>query len=108
MSAVNQVHSAMNTANLVGQAGLMNAAATANIFPSGILSQSKLAERAYRPSPSKVVFSAKIEVTKVANGYLVNIGRTEGYEYEAHIAHTVEDVNAIITAQMVAFRLEGD
>ncbi len=55
---------------------------------------------------NKTVFNGRIEVIKVANGYIVNIGRTEGYEYESHIATTPEQVNGIITAQLIAFRLE--
>lgn len=99
-------HPAQNAANIVGQAGLMKAA-HANVL-AGI--NAPQMEKAYaqimRPSTNKTVFSAKIEVIKVANGYMVNIGRTEGYEYESHIAKDVKEVNDIIVAQMVAFRLE--
>lgn len=54
----------------------------------------------------KKLFSAHIEVTQVANGYLVSIGKSEGYDHEVHIATTIAEVNDIIAAQMVAFRLE--
>lgn len=57
-------------------------------------------------SRNVTVFNGRIEVIKVANGYIVNIGRTEGFEFESHIATTPEQVNGIITAQLVAFRLE--
>ena len=96
-------HPSMNAANLVGQASLANAAAGLGMF--GPLTTSSPYEQKTR-QPNKVVFSAKIEVVKAANGYLVHIGRTEGYEYETHIARDVSEVNQIITAQMVAFRLE--
>jgi hypothetical protein len=43
----------------------------------------------------------------VANGYIVNIGRKEGYEYETYIAETITDVNERIAAAIVAFQLEG-
>lgn len=98
MSAVNQVHSMMNAA---GMGGLISGAS-----PS-ILTGNKIPERSYGASTNKTVFSGKVEVIKVANGYLVNIGRTEGYEFETHIANDIVEVNAIITAQLVAFRLEG-
>jgi hypothetical protein len=92
------------------QANLMNAASAMGIANAGILGsaqtfQPKRAERDRAPS-NRTVFSGKIEVIKVANGYMVNIGRTEGYEFETFIATSVEEVNRIIMAQMVAFRLE--
>lgn len=55
---------------------------------------------------NKKLFHGNIEVLQVANGYIVNIGRREGYEYETHIATSVVEVNEIIAAQIVAFRLE--
>ena len=58
-------------------------------------------------SGAKVVFAGRIEVMQVANGYVVNIGTREGYEYEVHIASTIAEVNEIIASQMVAFRLES-
>lgn len=112
---MSSITAAMNAANNIGQAGLMNAASSmgmlggaspgilsANTFPSGMVERSKVA----RYNDNQTVFHANIEVLKVANGYLVNIGRSEGYKIETHIATTVEEVNAIIMAQMVAFRLE--
>ena len=89
-----------NAAN-IGQVGLHNSILSANTFPSAMVER-KIA----RYNDSQTVFHANIEVVKVANGYLVNIGRSEGYKLETHIATTVEEVNAIIMAQMVAFRLE--
>lgn len=55
---------------------------------------------------NKKLFHGNIEVLQVANGYIVNIGRKEGYEYETHIAATITEVNEIISAQIVAFKLE--
>jgi hypothetical protein len=55
---------------------------------------------------SKKIFSGNIEVSQVANGYVVNIATREGYEYETHIAQTITEVNEIIAAAMVAFQLE--
>ena len=59
-----------------------------------------------RVTRSKKIFSGNIEVNQVANGFVVNIGTREGYEYETHIAQTITEVNEIIAAAMVAFQLE--
>lgn len=56
---------------------------------------------------SKKIFHGTVEVLQVANGYIVNIGRKEGYEYETYIAETITDVNERIAAAIVAFQLEG-
>lgn len=56
---------------------------------------------------SKKLFHGTVEVLQVANGYIVNIGRKEGYEYETYIAETITDVNERIAAAIVAFQLEG-
>lgn len=58
-------------------------------------------------SQSKRVFMGNIEVLHVSNGYVVNIGTKEGYEYTTHIAQTIVEVNEIIAAAMVAFQLEN-
>jgi hypothetical protein len=59
-----------------------------------------------RVSRTEKLFDGRVEVLKVSNGYIVNIGRREGYEYDTHIAETIQEVNDIIAAQIVAFRLE--
>lgn len=56
---------------------------------------------------SRKLFHGTVEVLQVANGYIVNIGRKEGYEYETYIADTITDVNERIAAAIVAFQLEG-
>jgi hypothetical protein len=56
---------------------------------------------------SKKLFHGTVEVLQVANGYIVNIGRKEGYEYETYIAETITDVNERIAAAIVAFQLES-
>jgi hypothetical protein len=56
---------------------------------------------------SKRIFHGNVEVLHVANGYIINIGTREGYEYTTHIAQTVAEVNEIIAAAMVAFQLEN-
>lgn len=55
---------------------------------------------------SKKIFHGTVEVLQVANGYVINIGRKEGYEYETYIAETITDVNERIAAAIVAFQLE--
>lgn len=96
---------------LIGQSPLQNAAngvlagAIANNHATqlnAMLGQ----ERQARRGLSKKIFHGNIEVSQVANGYVVNIATREGYEYETHIAHTITEVNEIIAAAMVAFQLE--
>jgi len=56
---------------------------------------------------NKTLFSGRIEVQQVSNGYIVNIATREGYEFDTHIAATVKDVNDIISTAIVAFQLEA-
>lgn len=56
---------------------------------------------------TKKVFSGHIEVLQAANGYIVTIGRSEGYIHEVYVATSATEANEIIAAQIVAFRLEG-
>lgn len=105
MSLKNLMHS------LIGQ-GAMNAAhplQNATSITTGNLQNSILAQMGEQRRvnvTNKKLFHGNIEVLQVANGYIVNIGRKEGYEYETHIATTITEVNEIIAAQIVAFRLE--
>ena len=74
---------------------------------SGVMShQGMLNPVQAKRTTSKKIFSGNIEVQQVANGFVVNIGTREGYEYETHIASTITEVNEIIAAAMVAFQLE--
>lgn len=91
--------------------GAQNAAVGAAIssYPIGSISQSqynKIMQKESVPK-SKKIFHGAVEVLQVANGYVVNIGRKEGYEYETYIAETITDVNERIAAAIVAFQLEG-
>jgi hypothetical protein len=81
--------------------GLANATVNTATLQPGMLAQ-----QAVKHSTNKKVFHGMVEVTQVANGYIVNIGRKEGYEYETHIASNITEVNEIIAAQIVAFKLE--
>jgi hypothetical protein len=56
---------------------------------------------------SRKIFHGTVEVLQVANGYIVNIGRKEGYAYDTYIAETIPEVNERIAAAIVAFQLEG-
>lgn len=98
MSLKDMMHSLIGSSS--GQATMTNAALTTAVG-QGILAP----PRAYA-STTKKLFDGRIEVLQVANGYIVNIGRKEGYEYETHIASTITEVNEIINAQIVAFKLE--
>jgi hypothetical protein len=53
-----------------------------------------------------IVFSGLIEVEKAANGFIVRIGRRQGDVATIYVAKDVAEVNGIITAEMVKFRLE--
>lgn len=79
----------------------MNAAMQNQAIQNSILRQEPR-----RYTASKKIFSGNIEVQQVSNGFVVNIGTKEGYEYTTHIAQTITEVNEIIAAAMVAFQLE--
>lgn len=88
-------------------ASLANSVLTTNGTGQGLwASPQYMPERAVRESGAKTVFSGMVEVVKVSNGYIVKIGRREGYEYDQYVASTAAEVNAIVQAQLVAFRLE--
>lgn len=98
-------HPAMNMSPLAGQNTVGTTMSTGQItatMQNSILRQ----EPSIRRSASRKIFSGNIEVSQVANGYVVNIATREGYEYETHIAQTITEVNEIIAAAMVAFQLE--
>lgn len=80
----------------------MTTAQLSSAMQNSILRQ----EPPVRRSASRKIFHGNIEVSQVANGYVVNIATREGYEYETHIASSITEVNEIIAAAMVAFQLE--
>lgn len=90
--------------NIAGAQGMANmgAAQLTASMQNSILRQGQI-----KQTTSKRVFHGNIEVLHVANGYVVNIGTKEGYEYTTHIAQTIAEVNEIIAAAMVAFQLEN-
>jgi hypothetical protein len=99
---MNAVHNLGGTAYPTGALNQNSITAT-NIGPS-LMSQM---EASRQKSGAKRIFAGHIEVMQVSNGYIVNIGTREGYEYDVHIASTIAEVNEIIASQMVAFRLES-
>jgi hypothetical protein len=67
---------------------------------------SNMAKNSVAAAANKRIFVGNLEVSQVANGYIVNIGTKEGYEFTTYIASTIVEVNKIIAAAMVAFQLE--
>lgn len=53
-----------------------------------------------------IVFRGLIEVEKAANGFVVRIGSRQGDIATTYVAKDVAEVNGIITAEMVKFKLE--
>jgi hypothetical protein len=93
-------------ANNIGQNAGIGITSNGSITNAAIQNSILRQEATSRRSTSKKIFHGNIEVSQVANGYVVNIATREGYEYETHIAHTITEVNEIIAAAMVAFQLE--
>lgn len=89
-------NAAQNTAQGVLTTSGLNAA----------MQNSILRQEPRKHTSSKKIFSGNIEVQQVSNGYVVNIGTKDGYEYTTYIAQTITEVNEIIAAAMVAFQLE--
>jgi hypothetical protein len=53
-----------------------------------------------------IVFRGMVEVEKAANGFVVRLGTRQGEVATTYVAKDVAEVNGIITAEMVKFRLE--
>ena len=85
-----------------GLANMSNAAQQAQAY--GPILQ---AERGVMMAKSTTIFNGRIQVDKVANGYIINIAKREGYEFDTYIASTIQEVNERIAASMVSFQLEG-
>ena len=110
----NLMHALIGTSAQNAAQGVISGAIGSTLTSSGlqgaiqnsITHQGMLGHVQARQTRSKKIFSGNIEVSQVANGYVVNIATREGYEYETHIAQTITEVNEIIAAAMVAFQLE--
>ena len=55
---------------------------------------------------SMIVFKGLVEVERAANGFVVRIGTRQGDVATTYVAKDVSEVNGIITAEMVKFKLE--
>jgi len=55
---------------------------------------------------SMIVFRGMVEVEKAANGFVVRVGTRQGEISTTYVAKDVTEVNGIITAEMVKFKLE--
>jgi hypothetical protein len=53
------------------------------------------------------VFSGYVRVDKLVNGYVVQFARNEGAVSLKYVALTIQEVNEIITSEMVQFKLES-
>lgn len=53
-----------------------------------------------------IVFRGHIEVERASNGFVVRIGTRQGDVPSTYVAKDVSEVNGIITAEMVKFKLE--
>lgn len=95
-------NAAQNTANTGMIGSTLTSSGLQGAIQNSILGHSVQARRTL----SKKIFSGNIEVQHVSNGYVVNIGIKDGYEYTTYIAQTITEVNEIIAAAMVAFQLE--
>lgn len=95
-----------NTTTGLGQGMLAN-----NVLSGNGAQQAAQAAvmRDYMEKPrmkNKTIFSGRVEVQQVTNGYIVHIASREGYEFDSHIAATIKDVNELIATAIVAFQLE--
>jgi hypothetical protein len=95
----------------IGAQGMANMGAIGSTMTtsqiSAAMQNSIMRQEPKRFTSSRKIFEGRIEVQQVANGYVVNIGVKEGYEYTTHIASSITEVNEIIAAAMVAFQLEN-
>lgn len=60
-----------------------------------------------RQNGRELVFRGMVEVEQTCNGYLITISTGNDKPGMSYIANSLQEVNDIITAQMVCFKLEG-
>jgi hypothetical protein len=92
----------MNTA--IGK-GVLNSATINNSPLTGAISPATY----YGPSIVDYIADTplNIRIYKVSNGFLVQSSAREGDLTTAHVATTIEEVNEIITTQLVVKKMEG-
>ena len=100
MHAINSMLGNSVISNSMSNSGL------ANMAQQNLAAQSMLGSVPAKASSSQTVFNGRINVEKVANGYVINIATREGYAFDTYIASTIQEVNERIAASMVSFQLE--
>ena len=97
------------TANMVG-APISGAVLTSNSTiansQAGWTIQQGSIDRYPSYGNSMIVFKGLVEVERAANGFVVRIGTRQGDVATTYVAKDVSEVNGIITAEMVKFKLE--
>jgi hypothetical protein len=73
---------------------------------SSMTSGTQLGTYAPPKSTNIVLFSGKVEIAQVANGFVMNVGTKEGYAYDTYIASTIQEVNERLIAIMAATKME--
>jgi hypothetical protein len=102
---MNLMHAISN--GLFGSAGAGMLTASHQAAQNQAALNSMLGTAQVKSSSSQTVFNGRINVEKVANGYVINIATREGYAFDTYIAYTIQEVNERIAASMVSFQLEG-
>ena len=102
MKLINMILNAIGTAPATYNPAMNSVTAGMNTM-SG--SASMLGTNVPTKSTNKQIFSGRIEVMQVANGYVINIATREGYEMDTYVASTIAEVNERIAASMVSFQL---
>ena len=97
MNLMHAINSILGNSN-----GSLSNAAQQSTGYGGILATPQVV----KSTRSQTVFNGRINVEKVANGYVIQIATREGYECDTYIASTIQEVNERIAASMVSFQLE--
>jgi hypothetical protein len=63
--------------------------------------------RAYSDMDYMTAHPMNIQIHRATNGFIVRCGMSEGASYSVHIAKTIEEVNEIITTELVVKKMEG-
>lgn len=99
----------MGILNAISTSMGMNGTASGMLNPAMNAAQIQGSSVHYSDKPrmkNKTIFSGRVEVQQVTNGYIVHIATREGYEFDSYIAATVKEVNDLISTAIVAFQLE--
>jgi len=94
-----------NTANMVG-VPISGAVITSTGINGTWANPQASIDRYASYGNSMIVFKGLVEVERAANGFVVRIGTRQGDVATTYVAKDVSEVNGIITAEMVKFKLE--